>query len=189
MTKTKTEYPHDRFDDVELNVGRVGAHRAESRRRWWVPVVAVAGSSVVLIVAALATTSIIDARLNFEIPILGVTPTPTPTETVTPAITPADLTDEDLAALTITVLNGTITVGLADDAAGLLVGSGWPEATVANAAAESDLSAVIYGAVEDEGIARGIADALGIAEVQQSDMYPGARVTVLIGADFLSAAE
>ena len=35
-----------------------------------------------------------------------------------------------------------------------------------------------------EGIARGIADELGIEPITKSSQYPGARITVILGDDF-----
>ena len=48
-------------------------------------------------------------------------------------------------------------------------------------------SIVAYGSAEDLGIALGIAMVLGIDSeaVIQTDTYPGARITVVLGADYV----
>ena len=177
-----TEHDADRFDAVVEAPGRVGAHRAHTVRRRWVPWVSVLASSAVLVVGALAVTSVIDARLNFDIPVIGVTPSPT--ETAAAAVAPTDLTAEELELVTITVLNANGTVGVDATAATALETAGWPLASNADAAEKSGLSGVIYGDAADEGIARAIADELGIGPITKSSQYPGARITVILGSDF-----
>jgi hypothetical protein len=62
----------------------------------------------------------------------------------------------------------------------------WPNITTANAADSTiKISVVVYGPVEDLSLATSVAKSLGIKAVKQSDMYPGARVTVLMGSDFI----
>lgn len=177
-----TEQVPDRFDAIDQAPGRVGAHRATATRRRWVPWVSVAGSSAILVVGALAVTSVIDARLNFEIPVIGVTPSPT--ETAAAAVAPSELTAEELELVTITVLNANGTTGIDATAATTLQAAGWPLPSYADAAEQSGLSGVIYGDAADEGIARGIADELGIGPITKSSQYPGARITVILGSDF-----
>ncbi len=177
-----TDNAPDRFDAVDQAPGRVGAHRATPTRRRWVPWVSVAGSSAILVVGALAVTSVIDARLNFDIPVIGVTPSLTVTAAA--AVSPGSLSAEELELLTITVLNANGTAGIDATAATALQDAGWPLASYADAAEKSGLSGVIYGDPADEGIARGIADELGIEPITKSSQYPGARITVILGGDF-----
>jgi hypothetical protein len=69
-----------------------------------------------------------------------------------------------------------------------LVAAGWPEATATNAdSADVAQSVVAYQDDADRGIALGIAEILGIAadQVVQTPAYPGARVTVLLGSDYV----
>ena len=47
------------------------------------------------------------------------------------------------------------------------------------------ISVVVYGPDEDLSLATSVAMSLGIKAVKQSDLYPGARVTVLMGKDFI----
>jgi hypothetical protein len=91
--------------------------------------------------------------------------------------------------LTLTVLNGTDTAGLAAEAGERLVAAGWPEATATNAdSADIAESVVAYQDDADRGIALGIAEILGIAAdaVVQTSAYAGARVTVLLGGDYVA---
>ena len=188
-----TKYPQDRFDDKTAQVGRVGAHRqAIVRRAWWVKVLISVGATSALILAALAGVAVLDAKnlQQIDIPALGITATPTPTPTPTPEIPVVDptlLTKKELKLITITVLNGTVSETLADDVADILDTQGWPNITTA-AAADSTIkvSVVVYGPDEDLPLATSVANSLGIAAVKQSDMYPGAKVTVLVGKDFVN---
>ena len=46
-------------------------------------------------------------------------------------------------------------------------------------------SVIVYRYPADEFMATSIASSLGIENIQQSDVYRGARVYVLLGADFV----
>jgi hypothetical protein len=48
---------------------------------------------------------------------------------------------------------------------------------------------VYYRSAEYEGIALGMVEALGVGSAQLSDAFPGAPVTVLLGADYTPPAE
>lgn len=110
-------------------------------------------------------------------------PEPEPEPEVAEAITSPS--EEQADGLTITILNGTDTSGLAARAGNLLDREGWPEQTRTNADEKGvEDSLVAYEADDDEGLARGVAEILGISEVVQTENYPGARITVLLGADF-----
>ena len=84
------------------------------------------------------------------------------------------------------MLNGTTSETLAEDVADILDAQDWPNITTA-AAADSTIkvSVVVYGPDEDLPLATSVAKSLGISAVKQSDMYPGAKVTVLVGKDFV----
>ncbi len=178
--------PQDRFDDTSAYSGRAGAHRQPvSRRPWWVKMLISAGATAGLILAALVGVAVLDAR-NLEpidISVLGVMPPPAPETT---GIDPTLLTLEEREQITITVLNGTTSATLDEDVAAILTTQGWPNISNADAA-DSDvkLSVVVYGPEKDLSLATSVADSLGIAAVKQSDSYPGARVTVLVGIDFV----
>jgi hypothetical protein len=183
------KYPQDRFDDRDSSSVPRGAHRTTVRRKpWWVKVVTVVAATSAVIVVALAGITVIDARLNFEIPdftAIGQTPTPTPTPTIA-LLDPTKLTEQQFKATTITILNGTTSPTLAADVAAMLTTQNWPQATIADAADDTVAKSVIaYRYSLDEQLARSIGSSLGIDVLQQSDDYFGARVYVVLGADFL----
>jgi hypothetical protein len=77
---------------------------------------------------------------------------------------------------------------MAARAAERLTTVGWPEPTATNADSTSVAqSSVAYIDDADRGIALGIAEILGISadQVVQTSAYPGARVTVVLGADYV----
>ena len=190
----KQKFVADRFDDIEKEPGYIGLRRLRRRRAiWLIPAGVFAGSSLVLIVLGLwwvdqAGDSLeIDAS---EIPIIAE-PEPEPEPELVPEPEPVDAepiinpTVDQASGLTVTVLNGTLTQGLAARAGDLLTAEGWPEQTLANAETNTvDESFVAYRREEDEGLARGAAQILGIEEVLFTDRYLGARITVVLGADY-----
>lgn len=187
-----TKYPQDRFDNKADQPTRVGAHRLPIvRRPWWVKGLISVGATSALILAALAGVAVLDAKnlQQIDLPALGITATPTPTPTPTPEIPlvdPTVLTKKELKAISITVLNGTTSETLAEDVAGLLETQGWPNLTTADAADQTiKVSVVVYGPDEDLMLATSVAKSLGIKAIKQSDLYPGAKVTVLVGSDFV----
>ena len=184
-----SKYPQDRFDERDSSSARRGAHRTGVRRKpWWVKAVTVVASTSAIIVAALAGITVIDARLNFEIPdfsTIGQTPTPTPTPTVE-LFDPTTLTEKQFNAITITILNGTTSPTLPTDVATMLTTQNWPQPTLADAADNTVKdSVIVYRYPADELMATSIAASLGIENIQQSDVYRGARVYVLLGSDFV----
>src|SRR5690606_41392849 len=103
----------------------------------------------------------------FELPFApGGTAAPTPSETVVetaaPITDPTAVDPARLEALTIAVLNGTPTLGLANTAADQIAAAGWPDPS--RAAASANDEKVTYGYYSDpadEGIARGLLQLLG----------------------------
>lgn len=187
-----TKYPQDRFDDKSAVPARVGAHRrGVVRKPWWVKGLVSLGVTSALILAALAGVAVLDARnlQDLDLPVLGITATPTPTPTPTPTIPivdPTALTKKELKGITITVLNGTTSETVDKDVAEILKEQSWPNITTASAADSTiKVSVVVYGPDEDLSLATSVAKSLGIKAVKQSDMYPGARITVLVGRDFI----
>ena len=99
-----------------------------------------------------------------------------------------DPTQIDTEGLTLTVLNGTATQGMAARAVERLVTVGWPEATATNAdSTDVQQSVVAYSEDADKAIALGIAQELDLDadSVVQTTAYPGARVTVVLGSDYV----
>lgn len=185
----------DRFDDIPTELGRVGAHRAPRRRgRAIVAIAWAALASGVLVVGGLYGLSLITDRVSFEIPGFGTAePMPTPTESPSPSPTVDPITDPALAELpsgfTITILNGTAVDGLGTAARDLMTAPGWPVGTVTSAG-QDDLTetVVFYSDPALEGVARGMTVLLGTGEVELSDAFPGAPITISLGADFAAIA-
>lgn len=193
---TMAEYTPDRFDEIPDSVGRVGAHRAQRQRgRAWIAIAWAALASGVLVVGGLYGLSLISDRVTFEIPGFGTAdPMPAPTETPSPPPPSVEpITDPALAELpagfTITVLNGTEVSGLGAAARDLLTVPGWPVGTV-TAAAQTDLvdTVVYFGDPALEGVATGMAVLLGAGRIELSDAFPGAPITIALGADFAAVA-
>lgn len=188
---TMADLPRDRFDEIPATLGRVGAHRApRSPRGVWISVAWAALASGLLVVLGLYLLSLITDRVTFDLPGLGTAqPTPTPSETVSAPPTVDPITDPALAEVpagfTITVLNGTELEGLGSTARDLIAAPGWPVGTV-TAAAQSDIAetVVFFSDPALEGVAAGMAELLGVGTAEQSDAFPGAPITIVLGADF-----
>jgi hypothetical protein len=185
------EFTPDRFDEIPTELGRVGAHRAARRRGGVVIAIAWAALATgVLVVGSLYALSLITDRVSFEIPGFDTAePMPTPTETPSPTPTIEPITDPELADLpsgfTITILNGAGVEGLGSAARDLLREPGWRVGTV-TAASQDDLAetVVFYSDPELEAVALGMTVLLGTGEIEQSDAFPGAPITIVLGGDF-----
>jgi len=184
----------DRFDDVPKDLGYVGTHRRQrSTLSLFAPIGVGLGLVVVLVLAGLWFVDRSTDNLAFDpsgVPIAAEPPAdnvvePAPEEEPNPVSDPSTI---DTEGLTITVLNGTSSAGLAARAGARLQAVGWPESTATNAdSSDVPASIVAYENDEDVGIALGIAEALGIdfEAVVQTSTYPGARITVILGADYV----
>ncbi len=189
------EFPRDRFDEVPATLGRVGAHRApRSRRGVWVATAWAALASGLLVVLGLYLLSLITDRVVFEIPGVGTAePDVTaPVETPEPEPTVEPITDPTLvelpAGFTITVLNGAGVDGLGAQARDRIAAPGWPVGTVTSAAQDDiEVTTIFYSDPALEGVAAGMAALLGVGVVEQSDAFPGAPITIVLGADFAAA--
>ena len=202
MAKTgKSSFLPDRFDDVERDLGYVGTHRRQ-RSSWSVfaPVGIGLGAVVVLVLAGIWFVDRSDDYLTLdasEVPVItGEAPEeealdePVIIEPEVPeeVVAVTDPTQIDTEGLTLTVLNGTPTQGMAARAVDRLVRIGWPEATATNAdSIDIQQSVVAYSEDADKAIALGIAQELDLDadSVVQTTAYPGARVTVVLGADYV----
>lgn len=197
----KPSFLPDRFDDVERDLGYVGTHRRQ-RSSWSVfaPVGIGFGAVVVLILAGIWFVDRSDDYLTLdasEVPVItGEAPEeeaaeePVIIEPEVPeeVVAVSDPTQIDTEGLTLTVLNGTATQGMAARAVDRLVAIGWPEATATNAdSTDIQQSVVAYSEDADKAIALGIAQELDLDadSVVQTTAYPGARVTVVLGADYV----
>ncbi|MER7796232.1 LytR C-terminal domain-containing protein [Microbacterium sp. NPDC096154] len=176
-----TTYPRDRFDDVPRQAERVGAHRAEQpRMSRGVAFLWAALATVVLTIAGIIGFLVLSQRVDAPAP-------PEATPTVAPVI---DTT------YTVLVLNGTATPGTAEAVAQQLVAAGWTEDMALpseSSATDFPTTTVYYASPEEEAAARGVAQAIGGAQVEQSDQYaadPESEVkelTVVVGLDRVSA--
>jgi hypothetical protein len=178
-------YPKDRFDDLPADGGRVGAHRAENpRMRGWVVGLWAAIATVVLVTAGIFGTMLVNGR---------VTLFPSPEATQTPLAIVTPVLDPTYDVL---VLNATPQEGLANTLRDQIIALGWSaDLVTAGGAGSTDFptTTVYYVTEADEGAALGLADAIGGAEVAQSDVYqpldnPDARqLSVVIGLDRTTA--
>lgn len=174
-------HPRDRFDSLPDDTGRVGAHRAENpHMSGWLVFTWAALATVVLVGAGIFGTLVASGRIS-----LG--PSPTPTIVAAPQASPVVDT-----AYTVLVLNATGHQGLAASVKGQVVAAGWKsDAVQAGDAGTTGFAktTVYYSLPADEGPARGLAQAIGGAEVAQSDTYqptgdPEAQqLTIVVGMD------
>ena len=198
----KNTYLPDRFDDVAPADSRyVGTHRRErSTLSMFAPIGIGLGSVVVLVLAGLWFVDRSDDYLALdpsELPaVQGEAPAqengpetveldPEVTDPNNPVLDPSQI---DVSGLSLTILNGTDKQGMAARAAERLTIVGWPEPTATNAdSTDVAQSTVAYVDEADRGIALGIAELLGITadQVVQTGAYSGARVTVVLGADYV----
>ncbi|MCR2762524.1 LytR C-terminal domain-containing protein [Microbacterium sp. zg.B48] len=177
----RTTFPRDRFDDLPADAGRVGAHRAENpRMRGWVVLFWAVLATVVLIAVGIFGTLLVSGRVVLF-------PTPEPTVAPLPIVTPVVDT-----AFDVLVLNATPESGLATQTKDVVVAAGWAEDTVlASEAGSTDFAetTIYYYLPEDEAAAAGLAEVIGGARIEQSDVYqpaedPQARqLTIVIGLD------
>lgn len=185
----------DRFDEVEPEKGYIGLRRVRRRRAFWVlPSAIILVSTAVLVAAGLAWIDRADNYLELDPAEIALpTPEPEPEAEVLPEPEPEPEPVEPIvnpnidqaADLTVTVLNGTLRSGLAAAAGDRLTREGWPEQTRANAETSTvEKSYVAYRFEDDEGLARGAAQILGIDEVVLSDEFLGARITIVLGSDY-----
>lgn len=181
----------DRFDEIPEDLLRVGAHRAPAQRgRGWIGFAWAVLATVVLIAAGLFGLSLLNPDLEIRIPGTG-TSTAAPGETDAPVEEAAPVLDP---AVSISVLNGTATTGLATEVGDFLVSQGWEGAALgtgsrANAASNDVATTIVfYSDPVNEGAARMIVQNLGVGEIRLSNDYPASPITVLVGADYVPPA-
>ncbi len=191
------QFEPDRFDEIPAELGRVGAHRApRGRGGVFVAAAWAALASGVLVVAGLYGLSLITDRVTFEIPAFDtaepepepdVAPEPDSAPTVEPVTDPALV--ELPAGFTITILNAAGVEGLGATARDLITPPGWPVGTV-TAADQDDLAETIvfYSDPTLEAVALGMTVLLGVGSIELSDAFPGAPITITVGADFAAVS-
>jgi hypothetical protein len=176
----------DQFDNLPENVDRVGAHRGPKvKGRGWITFAWAVLATAVLVVGGLYVLSVFNNSIKFGLGTSAAS-TPTPTGTPTPVITPVE--DPSTIAsrnITITVLNGTATVGLQNKAGTKLTNKGWNVIATSNSTATNiKTSTVYYSSAADKDVAEGIQILLGAQDIQFSNAFLGSPITVVVGSDF-----
>ncbi|MFS0794492.1 LytR C-terminal domain-containing protein [Microbacterium sp. 1P10AE] len=157
----RSTFPRDRFDDLPAGGGRVGAHRAEHpRSRGWAIFFWAALTTIVLVIVGIFGVLVASGRISLG---SDAGPSPTPSES-TPAVIDT--------SYSVVVLNGTPDDGLAGNLRDQIVGLGWASDSVQTGDSDTTdfaTTTVYYRTTADEQAARGLAEAIGGAEVAQSD--------------------
>jgi hypothetical protein len=185
-------FPSDQFDVLPDDLLRVGAHRGpKPKGRGWIAFAWAALATGVLVALGLFFIALADGDFPFAPETSTSEGTTTPEvsadPTATPVTDPSTVIDRDIS---VTVLNGTAVEGLQGEAATVLEDDGWTVGSQATSTA-TDLTATVvyYSDAANEDVARGIAIALGVGTVSLNDTFQGAAVTVVVGTDFVPAAE
>jgi len=191
------QYPRDRFDLIPADLQRVGAHRSPKQRFRGTPwIVWCAVAIIVIIGAGWIYLRVLDNgvfggsnQANPSNPAATSTatataaPTGTPTATATPTPTATVVPTTPLA-----VLNGAGRAGLAASAKVKLTEAGWTSVITGNAPQTGvATSTVYYSDPSLQGVAMGVAQALGITSVQQAALPANAsnvQVAVVLGTDY-----
>ena len=200
MAQGTPSFLPDRFDDVPRDKKYFGIHRStRSSASVFAPIGIALGAVVLLVLGGLWFVDRSASNLTLEDtapPVIDGALDPQPEEApvvteepvVEEALPVTDPTQIDTEGLTLTVLNGTAAQGMAGRASSRLSDIGWPEATATNAdSTDVAQSVVAYSEDADKASALGIAQLLGLEAdaVVQTTAYPGARITVVLGADYV----
>lgn len=184
-------FPRDRFDELPRDIERVGAHRAPGRRgAGWIAFGWAVVAVVVLTAGGLFGLSFLNPDLSiFPAATQTETPEPEPEQTAEPVTDPSTIEPELLAQLTIAVLNGTGVQGMGATAADQIAAAGWPQPATAAAESSAEVATMVYYPdPADEGYARGIAKLIGAVDVELSDAFIIADITVVLGSDYTAPA-
>jgi hypothetical protein len=179
-------FPKDRFDTLPDDLVRVGAHRGPKRKgAGWIVFAWAALATGVLVGGGLIGVRILDASFSFTESTSTAAPEASTAATAEPVTDPSTIVDREIS---VTVLNGTATAGLQDDAASVLTDQGWTVGSQASSSATDITQTIVYYSdAANEDVARGILLAIGVGDVRLSDAYQGAPVTVVVGSDFVPA--
>ena len=179
------KFPKDRFDAIPEDIQRVGAHRAPHQKgRGWIGFAWAVVATILLIGVGVFGLYLINGSIAFNGSAGG---TPTPSITVTPTPTVAPTVDPSLS---VTVLNGTTTAGLANQVGDALVAKGWKVGSRANASVTNITSTVVYYSnPKNEGAAKGVAQSLPGSTIMLTQDFAetGADLTVVVGSDYKPA--
>lgn len=176
------KYPRDQFDDIPVDLARVGAHRAPVKAaRGWITFAWAALFTGILVIGGVAALNAFRG-LSFLGEPPPVTTTPSVEVTADPILDPTLIAPE--RGITITILNGTTTIDLENVAGDSLVG--WPVGARLVATDRTEEKTIVYYSnPADEDVARGLVIALGTGEILESNAFPGAPLTVVLGSDYL----
>jgi hypothetical protein len=192
-----TSHPKDRFDTLPRQLDRVGAHRAPARKgRGWIGFWWALAATVVLIALGVVWLSVLNNRLSFDLsglPAASATPSATasPAKSATPSATPSAVPTVAPTvdpSLTVTVLNGTLTTGVARGVGERLTAAGWTVGKLSDASTSDVTKTVVYYAdAKLEGAARGVAESVPGSTILLSQDFADTRVplTVVIGSDYV----
>ena len=184
------KYPKDRFDQLPHDLVRVGAHRGpKPKGRGWIGFAWALLAIGALIFGGLFTAGKV-LGIDLGIPIFAPEPTPTPTptpiKTADPVLDPTTI-DQVAREIKIDVLNGSPVVGLEDTVGAQLKALGWRMGTFTAASTRDvETTFVYYSDPANEDVARGLVLAIGTGDIRfvPADTFPGATLTVVLGADF-----
>ncbi len=187
------KYPKDRFDAIPDDLQRVGAHRApRPKGRGWIGFGWAVLATLVLIGLGVFGLSVVNGSISFQgastpptasAPATAsktpsATPSATPTPTIVPTVDPS---------LTVNVLNGTSTSGLAKTVGNKLTAAGWKVGALGNASSSTNTQTVVYYSdPKNQAAALGVVQSLPGATIQLSQDYAstGADLTVVVGSNF-----
>lgn len=169
----------DRFDALPTDARRVGAHRAEQPRlRRRAIVLSVVIATVVLVAAGIVGTLWSSGQFGAR--------------TAAPTVPAAGPTAEPVVdtSYTVVILNATPQEGLGGTLSADVVAAGWSanDVTAGDAGSQDfETTTVFYADAADEGAARGLAQAIGGAEIEFSEAYQDGdtlqQLVIVIGLD------
>lgn len=178
------QHAQDSFDAVPAQTARQGTHRAPvAPRSGWFTFGWAALATGVLVGLGLLGLFAINNGIQFTDVIRppgAAQPEPTPEPSIEPITDPS---------LSVTVLNGTDVTGLATRVGEAMREEGWSVGTFSNASDNTvEVTTVYFGNPAHEAAALGLAQALGGVPIELSADFPGADLTVVLGADHPEAA-
>lgn len=182
-------YIPDRFDRIPDDLARVGAHRGPAvRGRGWILFAWAALATGILVVVGLFALSRFDPRFTIELPFGGgdaeAGRTAAPGEAEATPITDPGSVDPALG-VRISVFNGGPVDDVQEEVGTQLADAGWTVAGTANASEREETETVVYfRSAEYEGVALGMVETLGAGTIRLTDSFPGAPVTIVLGADY-----
>ena len=182
-------FPPDRYDQVPVDLKRVGAHRSPKKRGSGAIAFAWAALATgILVIGGLYGLSRVNPDINFELPNFGGgdTPVSSPSPSASPI---APITDPAQVPkglkVTISILNGS-TQDVKDTAGDAIKALNWPDPSRVNADKRDFATTTVYYASADyEGIARGMLQILGLTDgrVALTDKYAN-PITIVLGEDY-----